>query len=137
MLAMLSVAAALAGASPTLANGVLTMSPGDTVVIRLGPGGPVIADDSVVTKKDHRPWGDGVRLKFQAMGERQMMLTVENGYGDLRTAYRESRYIDGSVFADITPAVRAGLSYQYSEQTFADDVTADNRRIKLSLYCFF
>ncbi len=43
----------------------------------------------------------------------------ENGYGALRTAYHESRYIDGNLFADITPAIRAGLSFQYSEQTIA------------------
>lgn len=64
-------------------------------------------------------------------------VTEENGYGALRTAYHESRYIDGNLFADITPAIRAGLSFQYSEQTFADDVTATNERIKLSLYSFF
>ncbi|WP_437739589.1 hypothetical protein WME73_28675 [Sorangium sp. So ce302] len=64
-------------------------------------------------------------------------VTEENGYGALRTAYHKSRYIDGNLFADITPAIRAGLSFQYSEQTFADDVTATNERIKLSLYSFF
>ncbi|AUX22586.1 uncharacterized protein SOCEGT47_030900 [Sorangium cellulosum] len=64
-------------------------------------------------------------------------LTAENGYSDLRTAFSESRYVDGTVFVDITPAIRAGLSYQYSHQTFPDDVTADNGRTKLSLYCFF
>ncbi|WP_437989530.1 hypothetical protein [Sorangium sp. So ce145] len=64
-------------------------------------------------------------------------VTEENGYLALRTAYHESRYIDGNLFADITPAIRAGLSFQYSEQTFADGVTATNERIKLSLYSFF
>ncbi|WP_437791047.1 hypothetical protein [Sorangium sp. So ce693] len=64
-------------------------------------------------------------------------VTEENGYGALRTAFHKSRYIDGNLFADITPAIRAGLSFQYSEQTFADDVTATNERIKLSLYSFF
>jgi hypothetical protein len=64
-------------------------------------------------------------------------VTEENGYVALRTAYHKSRYVDGNLFADITPAVRMGLSFQYSEQTFADDVTATNERIKLSLYSFF
>ncbi|WP_437605439.1 hypothetical protein WMF20_30530 [Sorangium sp. So ce834] len=64
-------------------------------------------------------------------------ITAENGYSALRTAFSESRYIDGNLFVDITPAVRAGLSFQRSEQTFADDVTATNERFKLSLYSFF
>ncbi|WP_437679261.1 hypothetical protein [Sorangium sp. So ce131] len=64
-------------------------------------------------------------------------VTAENGYSALRTAFRESRYIDGNLFADVTPAVRLGLSYQRSEQTFADDVTALNHRFKFSAYCFF
>ncbi|WP_437730437.1 hypothetical protein [Sorangium sp. So ce1335] len=64
-------------------------------------------------------------------------VTAENGYAALRTAYRESRYIDGNVFIDITPALRTGLSFQYSEQTFADDVTATNERLELALYSFF
>ncbi|XXT15433.1 hypothetical protein WME94_34810 [Sorangium sp. So ce429] len=64
-------------------------------------------------------------------------VTEENGYAALRTAFRESRYIDGNVFIDITPAVRTGLSFQYSEQTFADDVTATNERLELSVYSFF
>ncbi|WP_437806949.1 hypothetical protein [Sorangium sp. So ce1078] len=64
-------------------------------------------------------------------------ITAENGYSELRSAFRESRYIDGNVFADITPAIRAGVSFQYSEQTFADDVTATNERLELSLYSFF
>ncbi|WP_437302885.1 hypothetical protein [Sorangium sp. So ce388] len=64
-------------------------------------------------------------------------VTEENGYAALRTAFRESRYIDGNVFIDVTPALRTGLSFQYSEQTFADDVTATNERLELSVYTFF
>ncbi|WP_437477009.1 hypothetical protein WME75_27435 [Sorangium sp. So ce1014] len=64
-------------------------------------------------------------------------ITAAHGYADLRTAFRESRYIDGNLFVDIMPALRAGLSFQRSEQTFADDVTATNERFKLSLYSFF
>ncbi|WP_437630221.1 hypothetical protein [Sorangium sp. So ce854] len=64
-------------------------------------------------------------------------VTAENGYRDLRTAYRASRYIDGNVFIDITPAIRTALSFQYSEQTFADDVTATNERLELAVYSFF
>ncbi|WP_437954657.1 hypothetical protein WME76_24135 [Sorangium sp. So ce119] len=64
-------------------------------------------------------------------------VTEENGYGALRTAYHESRYIDGNVFIDVTPAVRTGLSFQHSEQTFADGVTATNERLELAIYSFF
>lgn len=65
------------------------------------------------------------------------LISAENGFENLRTAYKKSRYMDASVFADITPAFRVGLSFQHSTQTFANDETLYNERFKASFYSFF
>jgi hypothetical protein len=50
--------------------------------------------------------------------------------------FRSSRYIDGNIFVDITPSVRAGLSYQWLQQKLADDTTVHNHRLEMTLLCF-
>src|SRR5687767_7403639 len=70
IIAALSVAAVLAGAAPSVSNGVLTLAPGETAVVALSPGGPKLVDE-----------GEGVRLKFMEMeGVGGPILMVENGY---------------------------------------------------------
>jgi len=54
-----------------------------------------------------------------------------------KQVYKQSRYFDANVFFDITPAVRTGLSYQLTMQTFVDDATARNHRWMLGVYYFF
>ena len=77
LIAAMSVAAVLAGSAPSVANGLVTIAPGESVVISLGPQGPVVADDTVLTKRENRPWGDGVRLKFSETADGgQTVLTV-------------------------------------------------------------
>ncbi|MDP9035766.1 MAG: hypothetical protein M3O50_13260 [Myxococcota bacterium] len=51
--------------------------------------------------------------------------------------YKESNYVDGTVFFDVTPAARLGLSYQYTKQNFTDGTSAQNNRYEaLALYFF-
>jgi hypothetical protein len=50
--------------------------------------------------------------------------------------FQSSRYVDGNVFFDITPAVRMGISYQRVEQKLADDTTVHNDRFEMT-YLYF
>lgn len=58
-------------------------------------------------------------------------------YAAVTTAYKLSRYADVSAFFDITPALRTGLSFQYSWQKFPDNAISNNKRFELSVYTFF
>ena len=51
--------------------------------------------------------------------------------------YKLARYFDANVFFDVTPALRAGLSYHLTFQRFVDDASARNHRWMLSAYYFF
>jgi hypothetical protein len=46
-------------------------------------------------------------------------------------------YVSGALFADPLPAVRIGLEYAYSLDTYVDDVTATNHRVNLAVYYLF
>ena len=50
--------------------------------------------------------------------------------------FRSSRYIDGNIFVDITPSVRAAVSYQWVQQRLADDTTVHNHRVELTVLFF-
>ncbi len=51
--------------------------------------------------------------------------------------FKESNYADGTLFFDVTPATRLGVSYQYLKQNFADGTSAQNNRYEaLALYFF-
>ncbi len=50
--------------------------------------------------------------------------------------FQSSRYYDGNIFFDLTPAVRTGLSYQYVEQKLVDDTTVHNNRFELTFLYF-
>jgi hypothetical protein len=50
--------------------------------------------------------------------------------------FQSSRYFDGNVFFDITPAVRAGLSYQWVQQRLTDDTTVHNHRLEVTFLYF-
>jgi hypothetical protein len=51
--------------------------------------------------------------------------------------FKNSKYADANIFFDTTPSSRLGISYQYSNQTFCDDTTAQNHRFEaLALYFF-
>ena len=50
--------------------------------------------------------------------------------------FRSSRYIDGNLFFDITPAVRTGLSYQWVQQKLTDDTLVHNHRFELTFLYF-
>jgi hypothetical protein len=50
--------------------------------------------------------------------------------------FQFSRYVDGNVFLDITPAVRMGLSYQWVQQKLTDDTTVHNHRVEMTFLYF-
>ena len=54
-----------------------------------------------------------------------------------RAVFSSSRYIDGNIFVDITPAARAGLSYQRVTQVLADGTSARNDRYEMTWLYFF
>ena len=50
--------------------------------------------------------------------------------------FQSSRYIDGNIFFDITPAVRMGLSYQRVDQKLADETKVHNNRFEMTFLYF-
>jgi hypothetical protein len=50
--------------------------------------------------------------------------------------FQSSRYVDGNIFFDITPAVRMGLSYQRVDQKLADDTRVHNDRFEMTFLYF-
>lgn len=50
--------------------------------------------------------------------------------------FKSSRYVDGNIFFDITPAVRTGLSYQWVQQKLTDDTTVHNHRFHMTVIYF-
>ncbi|HZZ83615.1 MAG TPA: hypothetical protein VFE30_03675 [Anaeromyxobacteraceae bacterium] len=53
------------------------------------------------------------------------------------TVFHQSRWADGNLFWDATPAVRFGAEYARFEQTFNDGSQAHNNRYQLSAYYLF
>ncbi len=56
---------------------------------------------------------------------------------DPSRTFVQSDYYDANIFADITPAIRAGVSWQHVQQKFADDGKEKNDRYELSGFFFF
>jgi hypothetical protein len=50
--------------------------------------------------------------------------------------FHRSRYVDGNIFFDITPAIRAGLSFQRVKQDLADGTSALNNRYEMTFIYF-
>jgi hypothetical protein len=50
--------------------------------------------------------------------------------------FQSSRYVDGNIFFDVTPAVRMGLSYQRVDQKLADDTSVHNNRFEMTFLYF-
>jgi hypothetical protein len=50
--------------------------------------------------------------------------------------FQSSRYVDGNIFFDITPAVRMGLSYQRVDQKLAEDTKVHNNRFEMTFLYF-
>jgi hypothetical protein len=50
--------------------------------------------------------------------------------------FQSSRYVDGNIFFDITPSVRAGLSYQGVQQRLVDDTPVHNHRFEMTFLYF-
>jgi len=50
--------------------------------------------------------------------------------------FQSSRYVDGNIFFDLTPAVRIGVSYQRVDQKLADDTSVHNNRFE-STFLYF
>ena len=50
--------------------------------------------------------------------------------------FQSSRYVDGNIFFDITPAIRAGVSYQWVQQKLVDDTTVHNHRFEMTFLYF-
>jgi hypothetical protein len=53
-----------------------------------------------------------------------------------QAVFQSSRYVDGNVFFDITPAIRLGLSYQWLQQKLADGTTVHNHRYETTFLYF-
>jgi hypothetical protein len=64
-------------------------------------------------------------------------LTADQGWGMYTTFFRKSRYIDANLFIDIVAPLRVGLSYQNSNQTYADDQKVTSHRFEAAFYCNF
>jgi hypothetical protein len=54
-----------------------------------------------------------------------------------KAVFSSSRYIDGNLFVDITPAARVGVSYQRVQQVLADGTNARNDRYEMTWLYFF
>ncbi len=52
-------------------------------------------------------------------------------------AFTRTRWADGNLFWDATPAMRFGFEYAWTQQTFADGVIAHNNRYQLSIIYLF
>jgi len=50
--------------------------------------------------------------------------------------FQTSRYVDGNIFFDVTPAVRMGLSYQRVDQELADETKVHNNRFEMTFLYF-
>jgi hypothetical protein len=50
--------------------------------------------------------------------------------------FQSSRYVDGNIFFDLTPAVRMGLSYQRVDQKLADETKVHNNRFEMTFLYF-
>ena len=50
--------------------------------------------------------------------------------------FQTSRYLDGNIFFDITPAARMGLSFQRVDQKLADDTKVHNNRFEMTFLYF-
>jgi hypothetical protein len=50
--------------------------------------------------------------------------------------FQSSQYVDGNLFLDITPAIRAGLSYQRVKQELTDGTSALNNRFEVTFLYF-
>jgi hypothetical protein len=50
---------------------------------------------------------------------------------------KKSQFFELVALGDITPAVRAGVAWQRTEQTRGDDQQPKNNRVELSVYFFF
>jgi hypothetical protein len=50
--------------------------------------------------------------------------------------FQSSRYVDGNIFFDLTPAVRMGLSYQRVDQKLAEDTSVHNNRFEMTFLYF-
>ena len=50
--------------------------------------------------------------------------------------FQSSRYVDGNIFFDLTPAVRMGLSYQRVDQKLADGTNVHNNRCEMTFLYF-
>lgn len=50
--------------------------------------------------------------------------------------FQTSRYADGNLFVDVTPAIRIGLSYQWLQQKLVDDTVVYNHRFETTFLYF-
>ena len=50
--------------------------------------------------------------------------------------FQSSRYVDGNIFFDLTPAVRIGLSYQRVDQLLAEGTNVHNNRFEMTFLYF-
>jgi hypothetical protein len=57
--------------------------------------------------------------------------------GALAGVMKQSRFFELVALGDITPAVRAGVAWQRTEQTRGDDQQTTNDRLELSVFFFF
>jgi hypothetical protein len=68
----------------------------------------------------------------------QMSSNNAGTYGTPATkVFTWSRWINGNLFWDVTPAVRFGLEYAYYKQRYADGVAAHDHRVQLSGFYLF
>ncbi|HEY4220950.1 MAG TPA: hypothetical protein VGO62_06395 [Myxococcota bacterium] len=58
-------------------------------------------------------------------------------FGAAAKVYDKMLFAEGSLWCDVTSAVRLGLAYDFYHDTFADDSDATNHRVQLSAFFIF
>jgi hypothetical protein len=72
-----------------------------------------------------------------AQGDATNVMSLAEAVARQALVITQSRYLDGNVFFDITADARAGLSYQFTSQTYGDGQQPRNQRYLAGLWYFF
>ena len=93
----------------------------------------------VVNAHYHLPFGEGKRVWIS--GTYSMIQSINDveltPVQGRPFVWNKGTYIDGNLWAAITPALQIGLSFQTMSQTFGDGVKARNNRGEGACYFFF
>jgi hypothetical protein len=117
---------------PNIANGIVTFNADRRLV-------SIDWKTFLIGAQYHLPFARGRRVWLSANYSRThsdnaQANTPLPGWGGLFT---KADYFDGNVFVGPLRALQVALSYQVTRQTFADSVSATNRRVQVGVTYFF